>query len=120
MTSPAIPEPSLPTRQQLRDLHDFIDGQAYAALGPVIRIPGTPHPLRDEQRAVVSNAVNAVFAASRHLYQALWHHLGQDQPDAAARATWAALQALATPWHDHHDLPLHLHPLLNPTPHQHP
>ncbi|MFJ4190588.1 hypothetical protein [Kitasatospora sp. NPDC089509] len=70
MISPAVPEPILPTRHQLRDLHDFIDGQAYAALGPVTRVPGTAHPLRGEERAVVSNAVNALFAASRHLYQA--------------------------------------------------
>ncbi|WP_158835969.1 hypothetical protein [Streptomyces sp. NRRL S-350] len=116
MTSPAIPEPMLPTRQQLRDLHNFIDGQAYAALGPIIRIPGTPHPLRDEQRAVVGHAVQAVFAASQHLYQALWHRLGHDQPDPTAHATWAALQALATPWQNHPNLPDHLRPLLNPTP----
>ncbi|MFJ9777762.1 hypothetical protein ACIRVF_42075 [Kitasatospora sp. NPDC101157] len=114
MTSPALPEPPLPTLQQLRDLHDFIDGQAYAALGPVIRIPGTTHPLRDEQRTVVRNAVQAVFAASQHLYQALWHYLGHDQPDPTARACWAALQALATPWRDHPDLPDHLRALLNP------
>ncbi len=114
MTAPAAPESALPTRQQLKDLHTFIDGRAYHAIGPTIRVPGTPALLREDQSAVIRDAAQSVFATSQHLCRALWHHLDQPDPVPAAYAVWAALCALAAPWHNHPDLPEHLRSLFSP------
>ncbi|MFJ9953402.1 hypothetical protein [Kitasatospora sp. NPDC091207] len=116
MTEAATPPPPLPTREQLQDVHSFVDGRAYHALGPTIRISGHPSRLDDTDRAGVQQAAGAIFAVSRHLYQALWHELGDPEPAQAAHTAWAAFRALTSPWHDHPDLPHHLRPLLTPYP----
>lgn len=110
--------PVLPTRQQLKDLHNFVDSRAYHAIGPTICIPSIKTLVREDQRAVIRAAARAIFAASEHLYRTLWHHLDEPEPDPAAYAVWAASCALATPWHNHPDLPQHLRSLLGPGPQQ--
>jgi hypothetical protein len=107
-----VSTPVLPTREQLRDLNSFVDGRAYQALGPALRVPGHEPLMREDQRAAVREAVGAVSAAARHLCQVLWQRLGEAEPGPGAHAAWAAYRALAAPWQDHPDLAPDLRALL--------
>ncbi|MFG2909786.1 hypothetical protein ACGF13_32605 [Kitasatospora sp. NPDC048286] len=100
--------PTLPTREQLRALRDFVHGRSYSAGSVAIRLPGEPPHPSDSGMADVSRASGALYDVTNLLCKRLLAELDRGQPGAAAEAAWEALLAIVGAWRDASNVPAEL------------
>ncbi|GAA3003127.1 hypothetical protein GCM10010519_39030 [Streptomyces lactacystinicus] len=102
---------TLPTRDELRVLRDFVHGRSYSAGSVAIRLPGEPPHPADSGIADASRASGALHDVTNILFRRLLAELDTGQPGAAAEAAWEALLAIVGAWRDAPNVPAELRKL---------
>ncbi|WP_157536063.1 hypothetical protein [Kitasatospora mediocidica] len=103
-----ITQTSLPTRDQLCALRDFVHGRSYSAGSVAIRLPGQPPHAADSGVADAARASGALYDVTNVLCKRLLAELDAGQPGAAAELAWEALLAIAGAWRDAPNVPAEL------------
>lgn len=107
-----IVQPSLPTRDQLCALRDFVHGRSYSAGSVAIRLPGEPPHAADSGVADVARASGALYDVTNVLCKRLFAEIDSGQPGVAAELAWEALLAIADAWRDAPNVPAELRKLV--------
>ncbi|MFF2748383.1 hypothetical protein ACFVVA_22945 [Kitasatospora sp. NPDC058048] len=111
MTERAVQQ-SLPTRDQLGALRDFVHGRSCSAGSVAIRLPGEPPHASDSGVADAARASGALYDVTNLLCKRLFAELDTGRPGAAAEVAWEALLAIAGAWRNAPNVPAELRDLL--------
>ncbi|MFC8198163.1 hypothetical protein ACFUTV_22590 [Streptomyces sp. NPDC057298] len=105
MTESASGQGSLPTRERVIELRDFIHGRTYAAVALTIRIDGESPHAPESDLARVAEASQALYQVTSHLCRRLLAELATGRPGSVAEASWEALISISEAWREDRDLP---------------
>jgi hypothetical protein len=112
MTKHAV-QRSLPTREQLQALRNFVHGRSFSAGSVAIRLPGDPPHAEDSGVADAARAAGALYGVTDVLCKRLFAELDAGQPGLAAEVAWEALLAIASAWSGSPDMPAELREVLH-------
>lgn len=96
---------SLPTRDQVIALRDFIHGRTYAAAAPTIRLNGEPPHAPGSALARVAEVNGALYEVTSHLCRRLYDELESGHPGPIAHASWDSLLTIIAAWREDPELP---------------